>query len=254
MLLVVTMHQPRRRQLVPPSADEQQRRAAEAEQWRAERARKEAQQRPARLAALRTGPTLRDTESAADCHCGCHPRAANLGLHDGGPACPCQKTPEERRRAWDELFAELDTRGPDPGIEAGRAELAQRAAELGVTAQWQCLGAPFVITGSVDGRGFYLRERHGEFRVTVADDDDPATDPWQLPAERPILDIAEGSDESLLGPDGCYSLTQALTVAVDAVRRFLARRNCAHEQPRDAAHVFCSRCGVRLSVADRWLG
>ncbi|MGH3815820.1 MAG: hypothetical protein ACRDUV_25785 [Pseudonocardiaceae bacterium] len=245
-------HPPRRRQLVPLCAQERQRRAAQAEERRAEQARKDAQQRPARLAALRTGPALRDLDAAADCGCSCHPRLAELELHDGGVACPCQKTPEERTQAWDDLFAEIDARGPDPGVEAGETELARAAEALGVCARWRCLAAPFVITGRVDGRGFYLRERHGDYCVTVADDDDPAADPWELPAERSTLDIAEGSEEDLLGPEGGFCLTQALTVAVDAVRTFLARRACSHEQPWHEEHVFCSRCGVRFAEADRW--
>jgi len=40
--------------------------------------------------------------------------------------------------------------------------------------------------------------------------------------------------------------------AVDAVRAFLARRECAHDQLRDEKHLFCSLCGARLAEADRW--
>ena len=58
IMIVMNAYPPRRRQLVPLSAQERQRRAAQAEEWRAERARKNAQQWPARLAALRTGPAL----------------------------------------------------------------------------------------------------------------------------------------------------------------------------------------------------
>ena len=117
------MHPPRRRQLLPPSSQEQACRADEVEAWRAERTRREAELRPARLAAVRTGPSLRDLDAAADCGCGCHPRAADVDLHDGGPSCPCQKTPEERQQAWKELFEELEAMEPDPGIESGAAEL-----------------------------------------------------------------------------------------------------------------------------------
>ncbi|MDQ2882822.1 MAG: hypothetical protein M3Y48_16985 [Actinomycetota bacterium] len=51
----------------------------------------------------------------------------------------------------------------DAGIQSGEAELARHAQDLGVTAQWRLVAAPFVITGNVDGRGFYLRERHGSY-------------------------------------------------------------------------------------------
>ncbi|MGH3752049.1 MAG: hypothetical protein ACRDRP_05015 [Pseudonocardiaceae bacterium] len=86
--------------------------------------------------------------------------------------------------------------------------------------------------GTVDGRGFYLRERHGYYRVTIAPDDDPAADPWELPAERATLDIADGEDDDLTGPDGGYDVAHALGVAVHAVRTFLARRECEHQQCR----------------------
>lgn len=248
------MHPPRRRQLLPLSAEEQARRDQEIEDWRAERARRDAEMRPARLAALQTGPALRDLESAADCGCSCHPRAADVDLHGGGVSCPCQLTPQERDQVWKDLFEELDALGPDPGRQAAEEELAEQARALGVTARWAVTAAPFVITGHVDGRGFYLRERHGDYRVTVATDEDPTADPWTLPAERPTADIAEGTEEDLTDADGGCDPARALTVAVDAVRTFLSRRQCAHEQPRDERHLFCSLCGIRLADADAWSG
>ena len=47
-------------------------------------------------------------------------RLRDVDLHDGGPSCPCQKTPEERQQAWKELFEELNAMQPDPGIEGPR--------------------------------------------------------------------------------------------------------------------------------------
>ncbi|MGH3444566.1 MAG: hypothetical protein ACRDPB_04250, partial [Nocardioidaceae bacterium] len=64
------------------------------------------------------------------------------------------------------------------------------------------MAAPFVITGRVDGRGFYLRERHGSYTVTVASDDDPGADPWGRPADQMTLDIAEGDESDLLDSNG----------------------------------------------------
>ncbi len=252
ILAGVAVHPPRRRQLLPPSPQEQARRAEQAAAWRAERDRRDAELRPARLAAVCTGPPVRDPDAAADCHCGCHPRPADPELHDGGLSCGCQLTPEERERAWQEFAGQPDSLDLDAGIRSGEAELARHAEELGVTAQWRLVAAPFVITGNVDGRGFYLRERHGYYRVTIAPDDDPAADPWELPAERATLDIADGEDDDLTGPDGGYDVAHALTVAVHAVRTFLARRECEHQQPTDPRHLFCSWCGVRLAEADKW--
>ena len=214
----VAVHPPRRRQLLPPSPQEQARCAEQAAAWRAERDRRDAELRPSRLAAVCAGPPVRDPDAAADCHCSCHPKPADAELHDGGLSCGCQLTPEE----------------------------------LGVTAQWRGVAAPFVITGNADGRGFYLRERHGYYRVTIAPDDDPAADPWELPAERATLDIADGEDDDLTGPDGGYDVAHALIVAVHAVRTFLARRECEHQQPTDPRQLFCAWCGVRLAEADKW--
>jgi len=160
--------------------------------------------------------------------------------------------PEEREKTWKEFLGQLDSLELDAGIRSGEAELAQHAEELGVTAQWRVAAAPFVITGNVDGRGFYLRERHGYYRVTIAPDDDPTADPWELPIERATLDIADGEDDDLTGPDGGYDVAHALTVAVHAVRTFLARRGCEHQQPTDPRQLFCSWCGVRLTEADQW--
>ncbi|MGH3768303.1 MAG: hypothetical protein ACRDTX_24655 [Pseudonocardiaceae bacterium] len=248
----MAVHPARRRQLLPPSPQEQARRADEAAAWRAERDRRDAELRPARLAAVCAGPPVRDPDAAADCHCGCHPKPANPGLHEGGLTCGCQLTAEERQRAWEDFAGQLDGLGVDMGIQAGEAELAQQAQELGVTAQWRLVGAPFVITGNVDGRGFYLRERHGSYCVTIAADDDPAADPWELPAERATLDIADGEDDDLTGLDGRFDVARALTVAVRAVRTFLARRECEHRRPADPRHLFCSWCGIRLAEADKW--
>ena len=63
------------------------------------------------------------------------------------------------------------------------------------------------------------------------------------------MDIAEGEEGDLTDADGSFDPAQALTVAVDAVRVFLARRECAHDQPRDEKHLFCSLCGLpKLTV------
>ncbi|MGH8918139.1 MAG: hypothetical protein ACRD0H_07350 [Actinomycetes bacterium] len=248
----MTVHPPRRRQLLPPSPQELARRAEEAAAWRAEHDRRDAQLRPVRLAAVCAGPPLRDPDKAADCPCGCHPKPANAELHDGGLSCGCQLTPEERHQTWKEFEEELDSLNLDAGVRPEEAELAGQAEKLGVTAQWRVLAAPFVITGNVDGRGFYLRERHGYYRVTIAADEDPGADPWELPADRATLDIADGEDDELTGPDGHYDAAHALTVAVHAVRTFLARRRCAHQQPTDPRQLFCAWCGVPLAEADQW--
>jgi hypothetical protein len=53
------------------------------------------------------------------------------------------------------------------------AEFQVEAERLEVTAKVVIQAAPLVITGVCDGHAFYLRERHGSWRVTIATDDDP---------------------------------------------------------------------------------
>lgn len=242
----MSVHPPRRRQLVPPTPEEAQ-----------------------RLAAVRAGPPLRDPEAAADCHCGCHPKAADAELHDGGRSCGCQLTPEKRHLALKEFTEQLNDLDPDPGrlVRRGGARSARR--ELGVSATWWLVAAPFVITGNVDGRGFYLRERHGSYRVTIAPDDDPGADPWELPAERLTLDIAGGDDDDphrparrprrgarpdrgsargpyLPGPPAVHTPTiDGYEKSVLPVLRGAARRG----RPVDSSTVAC--CGARTTADTR---
>jgi hypothetical protein len=83
----VAVHPPRRRQFLPPSLEEQAHLAEQAAAWRAEHDRRDAGLRPGRLAAVCTGPPLRDPDKAADCPCSCHPKPANADLHGGGLVC-----------------------------------------------------------------------------------------------------------------------------------------------------------------------
>ncbi len=193
------------------------------------------------------GIALRDPPAALDCPCGCHPRL-DLGTHGGAgqAGCSCQQTPEERQAAVRRLFASLaETR---PHMEQLRAEereaLAARAAELGVQARIAVGGAPFVLTGTVDGRGFHLRERHDLWRVTVAPDDDPGIDPWTADPSVPTLDIADGDADRLL-VDGRFSVVRALDVAIGAVRSFLRQRECGHARAKPGDR-FCVACGAAL--------
>ncbi len=246
---------PRRRQLVPPSEEQRRVAAAEAERYRAERAREEARAQPFKQAVLECGgPALRDPQAALACHCGCHPKPASFTLHDGGVTCPCQQDPETRKRAFEELFrftSELDDE-QQSARAATAAAFAGAAEELGVEASVVVGGAPFVIIGVCDGRGFYLRERHGHWRVTIAADDEPAADPWTLDVHEPTYDIATGDEDDLSGPDGAFSPVHALRVAVDAVRTTLTRRACPHVAPVEPDHAYCARCGIRLADASRW--
>lgn len=238
---------------MPLDPQEQAAARAAAERQRDEIAAARAAEVPARRAAVLGGPQLRDVEAAVDCHCSCHPRPAQEGLHDGGVTCTCQLTPAERAVRWDALLE----RTPQESAEAlrGRADREERfaaeAGRLGVTAHLEVSMCPFVIVGVCDGRGFYLRERHGTWRVTIAPDDDPSADPWAMEPDRPTIDIAEGDERDFYDAAGQYSDVSALGVAVHAVREALERNSCTHPD-RDA--TYCPDCGVPIEETDAWRG
>lgn len=134
-------------------------------------------------------------------------------------------------------------------VEAERALFAAEAAALGVEAEIRVSAAPSVVVGVCDGRGFYLRERHGSYRVTIAPDDDPGSDPWTADSTTPSIDIAAGDEDELRDESG-FSWAVTLRVAVEAVRTALARNTCEHR--RIGSEPFCPRCGVRIDDADAW--
>lgn len=190
-----------------------------------------------------SGIPLRDIPAALDCQCGCHPRV-DLELHDGGARCPCQLTAEERRELTAELFESLADYGRDQSdwVVEQRNALRQKADALGVKAEIACLAAPFVITGNVDGRGFYLRERHDLYRVTISGDDDPGANPWTDKDYSSQLDVVNGDSEDFADAG------EALELAVAAVRTYLRQRTCVH--PYECPDVrYCPNCGKAFQSA-----
>jgi len=240
---------PRVRQWAPLPAEKQTELADEARKIRESFAAAKVAQEPARRAVVATGPTLRDVEAAVDCVCSCHPRPADPGLHAGGAACPCQLTDEERSESLEELLVVLtETAFSEPSRESDlRSDADETAARLGVEVREIGGAAPFVIRGVVDGRGFYLRERHDLWSVVIAPDDDPLADPWVLDRSVPVIEVVSG-DSGALEQEGVFDPVHALEVAVNAVRLFLLRRSCAHE----LAARFCPVCGVETVQADAW--
>ena len=245
----MTLRQPQLRR-PPVPVDEE---TAHEIQQRATAARVERQQfRPARLAALSAGPALRDPEAAADCPCGCHPTPATTSYHDGGSACPCQKTAAERAESFQELLGAMAEADPEQDAHeiAAVEELARTAAEMGVDATIECWDMPFVITGTCDGRSFYLRERHCVWSVEIAADPG-GEDLWNDPNVMSIQ-IADGAVSGISADNGTLSTGMALREAVNAVRLSVLRDSCAHEPRSGGEHRFCSRCGTPLDDPERW--
>jgi hypothetical protein len=132
-----------------------------------------------------------------------------VDLHDGGQSCGCQETEAERATRL-ESWQEKRTARSEAFADKGHVR---------------------------------------EYRVTIAADDDPSSDPWAAEPTEPFIDVAAG-DESELDEGGSFSPAGALRVAVRAVRTALARNACDHR--RVEAEPYCPSCGVRLEESDAW--
>ena len=193
------------------------------------------------------------------CERSSHPRLPEGGehSHDAGFDCPC--TWDEERRAqekekWRSGWAGLRT---GPAAEAARiAEDHERAAveawtrdHPGVEAQQTGWACPEVWEGRIDGRSFFFRERHGEWRIEldVRPDGHVAERVVGTSAAGEFITqtveltsgevIAEGMSTALgEGP------VEHLSFIVDTVRTHLGQLGCAHE----GAGRYCPSCGRRM--------
>jgi hypothetical protein len=132
---------------------------------------------PAELAdaALDALTVWRYIDGGERCRCSCHPRLPESDLHDYGFGCVCARTPEDRRRAFDEWRNGLEALWRSP--EGQRIKAAEQAAEAelqawlaeqtGVIVRSHGGLAPEQWRGEVDGHSFYFRERHDEWRIEL---------------------------------------------------------------------------------------
>lgn len=183
-----------------------------------------------------------DLEAAARCECGCHPRPGGHVHPDG--VCPCQFTTEEQAQRLAAAERALDAvhQSNTQTWELQAALLQQVADELGVEASETVPAAPWVITGRVDGRRFYMRERWDVYSIVIAPDDQPDLDVWA--SDVPGVTVQEGSIGDLVEPGGVIDYRVALPFIVGVIRVELRRRTCPH--PRLPVDRFCSRCGTPL--------
>lgn len=202
---------------------------------------------------LLTVSGVRDIEAAMACGCSCHPTVADL--HRGGATCPCQLTAEERQAKRAAALAELtriseaQSQQYEQTRHARDSAIRTRAEELDVVVtSWGGM-APYVLRGVVDGRAFFLRERHDMWRVEIAGDDRPDIDPW-TDRDGDSIVVAEGVSDVFdhAVNEGTFFDVAILDTAVSAVRSFLQRRSCPH----DRAETYCPRCGVAMSRRDVW--
>ncbi len=238
----------------------------DSEEWKARREAAAAEQRLVRTrwtarVADEVGLTMEQAERVMavlfdhgrdgedDCPCGCHPRFDTL--HDGGFDCPCTWSRERRAESRAKLFEAL---APTPEMLAAEsleeAELtAWFGAHPGVAAKRTCFAAPEVWEGSVDGRSFYFRERHGEWRIEIDlapdghfaqryvgtnEDGEMITDAVELTSG---TEIARGL-ESDLGTGA----VEHLDFIVRRVREFIRGETCTHP----GARQYCPDCGTRI--------
>lgn len=237
------MHRPQLREPCKPTSDYSVHDNERWDQWRAKQAAQRAYAEPFRRAVLPLGPPLRDIEAAVHCRCSCHPQAPQMSTHAGGTDCLCQLTEQERRQVRQDLRKQLDEMS-DLGIRQPSLadQLAEPATEMGVELRDLIEAAPFVISGLVDGTGFYLRERHGKWELVLATGDDPSVDIWQFPRTSPAVCVASGRDSDFY-VDGVFSPERALRIAVDGVRIHRRRTVCNHP----GARSFCPDCGQLMT-------
>lgn len=120
------------------------------------------------------------------------------------------------------------------------------ASALNAKAEITLMGAPLVITGSVDGRAYYLRERHGAYQIAVAHPDTPTVNPWNA-HDADAVEIRTGSETDLLDSDGYLDIPRTVTLIVDTVREYLLRETCTHKQAGTTPHArYCPACGTRM--------
>lgn len=206
------------------------------------------------------------------CICSCHPRLPESDLHDYGFGCNCRQSPEERKRAWDDWIDEVDEYWASP---EGQAITAARQAEEDELSAWLAAHPAVVVTshggvapeqweGSVEGRSFYFRERHDDWRIeldlrpsgrfvkrwTGGELDDEDEHELVETAEGDV--IAEGTTRALGYGD---TPVERIQFIVDAIRRYLAPQHCmlhAGSVHDDLAALLgeslrcCPSCGVRL--------
>lgn len=182
-----------------------------------------------------------DLDAAAACECSCHPDPGRPGV---GDLCSCQWT-ETTRAAHLAEFDRVEQQRPERGalqLENMR-DLAAAAAELDIEATEEVPGAPWVITGRVDGRRYYLRDRWDTYAIVVAPADQPDLDPWRAPDGARLVVVRKG-DSSELATGRWVNYRRALRVIASVVRTQLRREACAH--PHGDADRFCPACGVPL--------
>ena len=222
-------------------------------------------------AALDALTVWRYVGSGARCRCSCHPQLPDGDLHDYGFDCVCARTPQDRHRVLDQWRNDVDAfwrsaEGQRAAEQAAENSLqAWLAQQSGVTVDSHGGLAPEQWCGTVDGHGFYFRERHDEWHIEldlrpsgrfVRTLTSAAPDDTSGYGRRELVEgdvIASG----IVDIEG-YGTTpvERAEFVVDTIRIHLARQNCNHDRDHLAsieaiigtpAH-WCPSCGTRLPI------
>lgn len=214
------------------------------EELREQLAKERVERVTARRALLQLVPgNLRDVDAAARCECSCHPQPGRDPHH--GLRCMCQISERARRARWRATLKAFDAIGEQwrPVNEQHQSELAEAAADLGVEIREAVPGAPWVLTGLVDGRAFYLRERWDLYDIVIAPDQTPSAQPWNEPDLAGITIHSGDSGDLYVGTPPDYRVAVRFVVAV--IREHLARAACPH--PARPGDRYCPGCGAPLT-------
>lgn len=222
------------------------------------------------LAALTEWP---DIETGELCRCSCHPKLPSSEFHDFGFGCNCTRTHKHRRDSVRKLMNDIDEywRSPE-GLEARAADKAAEdelqawlSQQQGVVVDNHGGWAPEQWRGTVDGHGFYFRERGGDWdleidvrptgesmRIIDGHNDHCTTRYRQQDIERGDI-VASGT----IYTHG-YGTTTAerAQFIVATIRDHLARAGCTHYLDRldtisgviGCTAMWCPRCGTRLKA------
>ena len=213
----------------------------------------------------------RDIESGERCPCSCHPSLPSTDHHDYGFGCSCRRTAEERAQHWTAWQSEMDAFWSSP---EGEQATARREAEEQELDQWLASNPGVVVSshggyapeqwwGSVDGRAFYFRERHDQWRIEldlrpsgrfstvwVGGDWDDESSFEQREIE--IGDIIAKGTTDVAGYGDTPLGRLAFIVAV--IREHVGRQSCSvHTSDREAAEAalgrpmkWCPECGTDI--------
>jgi hypothetical protein len=191
------------------------------------------------------------------CSCSCHPRLVDGDLHDSGFDCICTWSEDRRDAEHREWLASLEEfESSYEGQELARARDEEHAeltawieSHPGVSAEQTSWAAPEQWVGTVDGRSFYFRERHGQWHIELdleptgrsaarLVDTGPDGEMLTEPVETTQGEVIAEGVASALGDTAIAHLE----FIVRTIREYITGECCQHL----GAINFCPTCGTRV--------